>query len=195
MFLPEHGDRASSAQVGLDAWSGADKVKDARDYYKKFQETSELGEAAGKGTTVAREASEEIVEQGTQTAAKAGMGAKILSKVKPALSIGGTVMAGIDTYNNIKDGNVGGSVAGVGDMLLSAAPLVAGAAPPVAMGMAVAGAALFVGGKLYQHRETITKIASDPVGSEKEAWKYTKQAVSNAKDTAKKAWDKVTGWF
>lgn len=50
----------------------------------------------------------------------------------------------------------------VGDVLMIAAPLVATAFPFVAVGMAIAGAALWIGAKAWQqHRESIAKIVID----------------------------------
>lgn len=191
LYLPTHGDRKSNVQVGMDVLTGINNGKDAYGYFKKAKAAQKATQEITKGIEVAGEVS--------NVASKAGFGSKILTKANPVLSVVGTGIAAYDTYNNFQKGDWLGVTSGVGDVLMSAAPLVAAAFPPVAAGMAIAGAALWIGAKTVQHWDSIKKIATDPIGSAKEAWGDTKKAVSNAaKDvanTAKKAWNKVTSWF
>ncbi|MFD1428295.1 hypothetical protein [Kroppenstedtia sanguinis] len=192
LYLPVHGDRKSHVQVGMDVLTGINNGKDAYEYYKKYK-------AAEKAAGTITRGSIEVVGEASNVAAKAGFGSKILTKASPVLSVAGTGIAAYDTYNNIQKGDWLGVTSGVGDVLMSAAPLVATAFPPVAAGMAIAGAALWIGAKGWQHRKSIAKIATDPIGSAKEAWQDTKKAASNAgkavADTTKKVWNKATSWF
>ncbi|MFD1409981.1 hypothetical protein ACFQ49_17845 [Kroppenstedtia eburnea] len=194
LYLPVHGDRKSHVQVGMDVLTGINNGKDAYEYYKKYKAAEAAAIAGKRGLQYANVASE-----ASNVASKAGFGSKILTKASPVLSVAGTGIAAYDTYNNIQKGDWLGVTSGVGDVLMSAAPLVATAFPPVAAGMAIAGAALWIGAKGWQHRKSIAKIATDPIGSAKEAWQDTKKAASNAgkavADTTKKVWNKATSWF
>lgn len=123
-----------------------------------------------------------------------------LGKFSPWMATTDAVNSGISAITNFVKGNAAEGFRDAGHALMAGAVILSatGAGAPVAAGVAVLGAAFWVGGTIAKHWNTIRTFANNPqavINKVKNTFTGAKDFVKSAAEKVSGAFDKVKGWF
>jgi hypothetical protein len=126
--------------------------------------------------------------------------ARMLGKFSPWMATYDTVTSGLGAIRNFAQGNFNQGFQDAGHALMAGAVVLSatGAGAPVAAGVAAVGAVLWAGAKIWQHRETIGRLITNPGGAIKSVVNTVagaKDFVSGVANKVSGAIDTVKGWF
>ena len=174
----------SYGKIAIDTWDGAEKSKDAWNRIKTLREINKLQEEYRATTSLFQKAEIQKKLGSLKTVSKfskgiAGVGIFV-----------GSIDAGInlfDAYNKWKAGkgdeardSIIKAVGSVGDIMMSTGALLG--FTPMGVGLAAAGAVLWIGSAAWTHREGIKKMAKGVVNGVKKGY-----------NAVKSAWNKLFG--